>query len=42
MGWTAEMDIEHTVGKFDDEVREKVVIWGQVTHIRVVNIEVVR
>jgi len=39
MGWTMDMDIEHTSKLFNDEVRNKVVTWGRVTSIRVVNIE---
>ena len=40
MGWTMDMDIEHTSKLFHDEVRNSVALWGQVTHIRVVDIKV--
>eukprot|EP00092_Neocalanus_flemingeri_P024038 GFUD01026073.1.p1 GENE.GFUD01026073.1~~GFUD01026073.1.p1 ORF type:complete len:177 (+),score=42.49 GFUD01026073.1:62-532(+) len=33
------MDIEHTNKLFHDEVRKSVVVWGQVTSIRVVDIK---
>lgn len=39
MGWTPEMDIENTIRQFYREVRYSVVIWGEVTPIRVQNIE---
>jgi len=39
MGWSPDMDIEHTNKLFNDEVRKSVVIWGRVTSIRVVKIE---
>ena len=40
MGWHPDMDIENTRKLFNDEVRNAVTLWGRVTHIRVVNIEV--
>ena len=40
MGWLPDMDIENTRKLFNDEVRNAVTLWGHVTHIRVVNIEV--
>ena len=40
MGWHPDMDIENTRKLFNDEVRNAVTMWGKVTYIRVVNIEV--
>merc|ERR1711970_228961 len=34
-----DMDIENTAKLFDDEARNSVVLWGRVTHIRVVDIK---
>jgi len=39
MGWSMDMDIEHTSKLFHDEVRNSVVLWGRVTSIRVVDIK---
>ena len=40
MGWHPDMDIENTRKLFNDEIRNAVTMWGKVTYIRVVNIEV--
>ena len=42
MGWSMDMDIEHTSKLFHDEVRNSVVLWGRVTSIRVVDIKVIQ
>ena len=40
MGWNEAMDVENTRKLFNDEIRFAVSLWGEVTPIRIVNIEV--
>jgi len=40
LGWTMDMDIENTIREFYVETRQSIVIWGEITPIRVQNIEV--
>lgn len=42
MGWNEAMDVENTRKLFNDEIRFAVSLWGEVTPIRIVNIEVSR
>ena len=40
MGWSPSMDLEQSKRMFNDEFRREVMLTGQVTNIRIVNIEV--
>ena len=42
MGWSPSMDLEQSKRMFNDEFRREVMLTGQVTNIRIVNIEVRR